>query len=609
MEGLWCQRSSFGVMNMERNHFPSADNISQALPNAERQETHYYARAFRGRAEPQDEAKWNLLAQIFDFHFRAGNINEPFGPMAVMDSKRSLIPDDLSDDQLTELAATLVTIEDSEYTARVADTLWLRRRDVNMARKAVDAYLASAERLEDLNHWPRAMERYERALRLAKQIEPKGDLPETVLRKIESRVLYHDGNDPLFFSHRACELLIEFKFGDFKKLSELTQKIAEQAHDGQDYRRSREYFGTRAKLLNLAGDKSGETQAKIEIVESFIEEAEAREAAGSAMAAHAFWQDAINACRDIPEIKNKVPELQKRLTASGEKLVDEMEGVSHEIDLTDYVKNTQEKLVGLDWKDAFFTFVSSERIISEHEKRKEAEQTIADSPLQAMMPVAMFDAAGRKVGVRPPAITEDRDQREKALFGFVEWHAGIHRGIVVAGYLIPALRKLKEDHHVTASAVISLIENSPFIPPDRRALFFQGITAGFDFDFSTALHILLPQLENALRELLRVAEVDPYNVDNDGVQEAWGFKRMLSHEKLVHILGPDNIFELKSLLIEPLGQNMRNLLAHGLIGPSSLNSDSAVYLWWLILRLIVWPSPEMHAFVEKRRSEQKVESN
>lgn len=583
--------------------FPKPEEISKAISSMDKFEDHYFAQTFRSIEGEQDAEKWKLLAQIFDFHFRAGEINEPFGPMTVMDGKRSLIPEDLTDDQLDELEATLSDVTDPEYIARVADVLWLRKRDPVKARIAVEAYLRSAERLEDLVHWPSSMERYERALRLAKQIEPNGDLPQRVLSTLEGRVNFYNGEDPSFFCNKAMDLLAEFKFGDFPKIADLAQRIAEQAMGMSDFSRAREYFDAQAQLLNLAKDHEGHDTAKARIVESFIQEAETREAEGSAMAAHSFWQDAIKASREVPSLRERIPELQKRLSAAGEKLVGEMKEFSHEIDISEYVKHTQEKISGLDWEDAFCTFVSSESILSPDDLRKEAEKTIAQSPLQAMVPAEMFDVSGRKVGVRPSAVTDDPEQYERAVTGFVEWHAGLHRGVIVAGYIVPGLKKLKEEHDVTVSSVINLISSSPFIPTGRETLFFQGATAGFDFDFSTALHVLVPQLENALRELLRISGVDPFNVDNDGVQEAWGFTRLLSNETLIKIIGLNNIFELRSLLIEPLGQNIRNILAHGLAGPETFNSDSAIYLWWLILRLILWPSPTMKAFIERRKVE------
>ena len=156
-------------------------------------EHHDFSNAFETRREKDRNVGWNLLQSVFSFHFKPGNASEPFGPISAIGQKRSMIPSDLTEDQLSALAATIELIDDPEYRARISDVLWLRRHDAAVARVAVNAYLQSGSRLEDPEHWVPSMERYERAARLARQVDSKGDLPKTVLRHLEARVLHYNG--------------------------------------------------------------------------------------------------------------------------------------------------------------------------------------------------------------------------------------------------------------------------------------------------------------------------------------------------------------------------------------------------------------------------------
>ncbi|WP_189523052.1 hypothetical protein, partial [Mesorhizobium sp. M4B.F.Ca.ET.200.01.1.1] len=90
--------------------------------------------------------------------------------------------------------------------------------------------------------------------------------------------------------------------------------------------------------------------------ETFVEEAEAREAAGSAMAAHSFWQDAIRAFRERPTLRARIPELQKRLAAAGKQTLAEMKNVSHEIDIRELVEQTEKEFRGLQSDEAVLKF-------------------------------------------------------------------------------------------------------------------------------------------------------------------------------------------------------------------------------------------------------------
>lgn len=53
------------------------------------------------------------------------------------------------------------------------------------------------------------------------------------------------------------------------------------------------------------------------------------------------------------------------------------------------------------------------------------------------------------------------------------------------------------------------------------------------------------------------------------------------------IFGDDLTFEIKSVFTEPLGLNLRNEVAHGLLDDESSSSIHAVYAWWMIIRLLI----------------------
>jgi len=57
------------------------------------------------------------------------------------------------------------------------------------------------------------------------------------------------------------------------------------------------------------------------------------------------------------------------------------------------------------------------------------------------------------------------------------------------------------------------------------------------------------------------------------------------------------VFELRSMLIEKGGPNLRNLLAHGLLAAADCYSVEGFYMWWLVLKIVLATSPsvrEMH---------------
>lgn len=580
-------------------NFPSAGEIAQTIFDSGKLKCRDFATAFGSKSVVNDDG-WQILQQVFNFSFRSSDLLEPFGPMFIEDGKRSMVPSDLSAQQLDELQRVITDVSDPEFRSRVGDVLWLSRKDVSAARIAVDGYLEAGKRIEDPKSWPSSMERYERAIRLARQIEPKGGLPETVLKHLETRVFAYNGSDPLFFTCKALGFLAEFRFGNFPALAEIAGRVADTARASGDFRRARSYFDVQVKLLKLAKELEKAETANILSAQTFIEEAESREAINEFIAAHSLWSDAITAYRKRPSLRTHIPDLQKRYANAGKRLSEEMHEVSSDgIDISSLVEESRATVRHVPFDDAFFRLISFVPLIDPIELRKATESGVAEAPLHATIPVTIHDAFGRKIGIRPSVITDNKEDYEKAIVGLMEQDAGLRRHLTVHANILPAIRQISEDHDIERSIFATLLGDSSAIPEDRSELFYQAFEAGFHWDFSTALHILIPQVENALRHILEQKGISPVNIDSDGIEEVWGIERVLAHPKVFEAIGPSFVFELKSLLVERLGPNIRNLFAHGALPPNELRGETAVYLWWVVMRLVGFPTSGMKAFLER----------
>jgi hypothetical protein len=163
------------------------------------------------------------------------------------------------------------------------------------------------------------------------------------------------------------------------------------------------------------------------------------------------------------------------------------------------------------------------------------------------------------------------------------------------------MQTILSEHEITEPDIERIFKDSDFIPADRLTLFVRAIFEGFRWDFSTSLHIFVPQVENALRYLLEQNGVVPRNFDNDGIEDVWYLDRILNHQMTKSVLGDPHVYELQSLLTGRIGPNIRNSLAHGLLHPGALNGDSAFYLWWLLFRLALFPTPTLQAYIERQK--------
>jgi hypothetical protein len=77
------------------------------------------------------------------------------------------------------------------------------------------------------------------------------------------------------------------------------------------------------------------------------------------------------------------------------------------------------------------------------------------------------------------------------------------------------------------------------------------------------------------------------SVFSDGVQEERDLNQLLADPNADGIFGKDLIWEMRSLLTEKCGPNLRNRVCHGLIDPDDINNSSSFFLLWLTIYLLV----------------------
>ena len=78
-------------------------------------------------------------------------------------------------------------------------------------------------------------------------------------------------------------------------------------------------------------------------------------------------------------------------------------------------------------------------------------------------------------------------------------------------------------------------------------------------------------------------------LESDNTQDERDLGWILTHSGMEKVFGADMAFDLRGVLIERFGHNLRNEVAHGLLPEHAFYSDAAIYAWWLALRLCILP--------------------
>jgi hypothetical protein len=124
------------------------------------------------------------------------------------------------------------------------------------------------------------------------------------------------------------------------------------------------------------------------------------------------------------------------------------------------------------------------------------------------------------------------------------------------------------------------------VPVGRERIIAKALFAGYDNDFVTALHILIPQLEHLVRFHLKQHGAKTTNLDKNGIENEKGLSTLMELPEIETIFRKDLSFEIKALFCDPFGPNLRNELAHGLLDYEEAQSIYSIYAWWLGLSII-----------------------
>ena len=572
----------------------------EVVSNCVEKECQSYAREFfrlaseAGAAKDEAaEAVYALLGYVTHLWFARDSGDAAFAPIfgPVPSDNSALAP--LTTEHLTVFGQVVAEIVDPELKARVADILWVRTRNPDVARTAVDAYLESAARLEHPKHWPPTVERLRRAASIAAMLGHGNEPFQRVMAHIEGVLDRHNSTDPLYLSLSCMEILLEHHHGDATKYAKLCEDIANRCSP-IDTDRAERCWLLKAEWHRAAEQPELTREARVGAAEAHVKRAELHVSGEAPSYAHAVWciQRAIGILRKTEGTRVRREELHKQLLDFQRKSLAEMKQVfGGKIDLSEAVARARSCVEGKPFAEAIRVLamgIFGPRPLSKI--RAEAEAMREEHQLLFLISTQYLDKEGRVSGVSGRRRGQPVDPKEAALLDrMLDNTRQFEHELHAQAYVEPARKQLLLEHSVGLFDWFTIATASPFVPPGRERLWAQALHSGFIGDFASMLHLVIPQIEHSLRHLLLQAGEPTSSLSDDGIQEERDLSWLLSHPKLDEILGPDYVFHLRCLLVERAGANLRNRVAHGLLGDMEVYGWVVRYLWWLAVRLCVHP--------------------
>jgi hypothetical protein len=433
-----------------------------------------FARRLNSNDDPPGEktaAIFGLLAAVTSLRLREDSEEEPFSPAAFAYSGPSWIVDDFSASHLDLFAQVVSDIGDAELRARLADVLWVARRDFRMAVLAVRSYLESARKLEDSGSGFDHVDRLRRARDLVVSLG-RGQ------RGLYGEVLWHVGEavdrvneaDVDFRSVRLLEILEGSDTEKPEALARTSGRLAEKAEEQAGWRAAGRLRELEATFHGAAGRSKEQRAARIKVAETHEREAEdslARAGGGYLAAAH-HLKLAVEALRRIEGTEDRADELHARLLDYGRRGAEEMETVSTSIDLTKLVEQAKAHVGGKDLPEALFALAFITSPTDAGRLRRTVDRQFEQFLGMSLLPIRPVNERGMTVGVKPPTAPEGASVRELQVLGEMYSQAvRVHYPTRIDGIVEPAKRMIVREHRVSPDSFHVLVYHNPMVPVGR----------------------------------------------------------------------------------------------------------------------------------------------
>lgn len=244
-----------------------------------------------------------------------------------------------------------------------------------------------------------------------------------------------------------------------------------------------------------------------------------------------------------------------------------------------------EMVKGMSLREAISFWANLVKPLGKDRLREMVHDHVAKSPLTSIFSSSILREDG-KVDFVIPAIPWNEEPSEE-LLELHMWRMAEMTRPITAWMAHQVQHRIEVEHPWQEGCIDWLLNDNLFVPKGREPIFARGLKAGFEGDYMVATHLLIPQLENSFRHVLNQHGVLTTFLRQDGTQDEFPLNKVVGTKAFSEIFGEDLAFELRGLLAERAGTNLRNNVSHGLISAGSFYTPSNIILTplsiWLLL--------------------------
>ncbi|HZL83261.1 MAG TPA: DUF4209 domain-containing protein [Candidatus Deferrimicrobium sp.] len=572
----------------------------QVLVEADQKLCSVYGRLFYQRAQEAGKAHDSRTEAVYTFLGAVASpelkletpSRDPFVPAADLQYSRTPLPEDFSADELHVIKQLIETVQDAELRSRLADILWVRQGDASVASLAVDSYLSSALHLKDVVQWADGYDRLKRSFDIAVFLGKETKAYRKTIDYLQKQLSEFGAEEPTPWWAKLINLLLDAGEGNASRFASICGTSAQRCETAGQWETARLYWQVKARCETAAGQDKNRELALKRASDTYVRQADVVQSEAQPVTDHALelMRSAMESLAKVPGNEQAVIELKKQVDALELKRNDAPMKKPSRMDPAGITQWARDQVKSKDLRAALVALANLAETPKPAELEEQVDAKTGRMPFQYLISTVGMDQEGKASSHTPAAFTGDTREIRTAKDAELYQEAARNRQIAVLALLDPARRQVLSDHVVRLDDWRAFTTDNPFVPVGREEIFARGMDAGMNGDFLVAVSLLTPQVENAVRIVLKKAGVVTSKIDMRNVEQERVLGALLDMDDAERVFGRDLMFDLRGLLVEKFGSNMRNELAHGLLDLDDFKGPDAEYLWWCALRLMFLPS-------------------
>lgn len=467
--------------------------------------------------------------------------------------------------------------------ARYADFVWEFSREPEFAEMAADSYF----RMIDFNYRKEWMFKVIDALERCKSLEKIRAVDQGWNQKLKQKsfeiinLLLKE--DRPRFCLEIIETLNDLRKktltdSERQKLIDSSEHCADSFLKAKNFHLQRSFQTLSEQLLKTAGRTEESKLKKYQAAQSYLDEARVHEQAGSQLAASHFIEEALKIYQQLGD-KEKIQAMKAKLIQANRDSVKEFHTISTQINIKgEDVRKLTDPFINAPSLDAAITLLAFFKPLypDYDEIVKQTQEMKQEFPLQFLINRRVIGRDGHLV--RSDGASIDNHLIQQTMIG-------INVGSIFLEALVERLIKEKS---LNVQSIVKYLQQFDIFNTNNIALIQRGLERHFSGDYVSSIHVLIPQIESLVRRLLSKNGVDVVTFErgktntHDAILTA-----LIDREETKELLGKSLQWYIKLALVEKLGLNLRNEVAHGLISQdqcSKRNSLIAIHVLILLTR-------------------------